>query len=222
MHGTAVQDYLKAIYQLGEREARVAPSAVAETLRVTQAAVTKMVRRLGELELVTYVRADGIRLTAEGRRVALETLRHHRLLETFLAEKLGYSWDEVHEEAEKLEHVISEAFERKIDRALGHPTHDPHGDPIPTADGRIPEERHPSLADTAPGTTVRVERVDDGDPERLRYLGELGLYPETVIRVLEPDPFGGPLHVEIAGERRPLGLELARAVFVSIRPEGSR
>lgn len=217
MHGSAVQDYLKAIYQLGEREGRVAPSAVADTLGVSQAAVTKMVRRLGDLELVTYVRADGIRLTGEGEKVALETLRHHRLLETFLAEKLGYSWDEVHDEAEKLEHVISEEFERKIDRVLGHPTHDPHGAPIPTRDGRVPAERHPSLAEVDPGTTVRVECVDNSDPDRLRYLGELGLYPETVVRVGKRDPFGGPLHVEVAGERRSLGDELAGAVFVSIR-----
>jgi DtxR family Mn-dependent transcriptional regulator len=221
MHGTAVQDYVKAIYLVGEREGRVAPSAVAETLGVSQAAVTKMVRRLGELELVRYERADGIRLTGAGRKVALEMLRHHRLLETFLAEKLGYSWDEVHDEAERLEHVISEEFERKIDRALGHPTHDPHGAPIPTADGRVPEVRHPSLADVELGATVRVELVVDDDAERLRYLGGLGLYPETVIRVLERDPFGGSLHVDVAGDRRALGPELAAAVFVSVRPEGS-
>jgi DtxR family Mn-dependent transcriptional regulator len=211
----AVQDYVKAIYKLSEHGDRVTPTAVSGALGVSQAAVTKMVRRLGELDLVTYERRPGIRLTERGRKLALEMLRHHRLLETYLAEQLGYSWDEVHEEAEKLEHVISEEFERKIDRLLGHPTHDPHGAPIPTRDGRVETARHPALAEIPEGRTVRVECVKDGDPERLRYLGELGLYPEATVRIVAREPFGGPLRVVVEGEAHALGEELARCVFVS-------
>ena len=215
MFGSAVQDYTKAVYELGGERKRVLPSALAESLGVTLPAVTKMVRRLTALRLVSYVRAEGIELTPSGTKVALETLRHHRLIELYLKEALGYSWDQVDEEAEKLEHHISEEFEDRIDRMLGHPTKDPHGAPIPTKDGRIDDPTRPTLAELAPGDRARIARVSDRDPAMLRYLGELGLYPETLVEVVERAPFGGPLRLLVDGTSRDVGEELARHVFVA-------
>ncbi len=214
MFGSAVEDYMKAIYELGREGQPPAPKAVAEVLEVSLPAVTKMVRRLTELRLVTYARTEGIALTPAGRKVALEVLRHHRLLEVYLKEALGYSWDQVDQEAEKLEHHISEEFEDRIDRMLGFPTRDPHGAPIPTKDLRIHDPLRPTLADVAPGTAVTVARVSDRDPALLRYLGELGLYPEARVEIVEKAPFGGPLRLIVDGEPRDVGDELARHVFV--------
>ena len=218
MFGPAVEDYVKAIYELGGGTRRVTPTAVATALSVSMPAVTKMVRRLGELRLVTYGRAEGIALTPSGTKVALEILRHHRLIELYLKEALGYSWDRLHDEAEELEHHISEEFEDRIDRMLGHPTHDPHGEPIPTKDGRIEDLPRLTLAELSPGERVRVARVSDRDPAMLRYLGELGLYPETIVEVLERAPYGGPLRLLVAGAPCDVGEELAQNVFV-LRPE---
>lgn len=214
MFGSAVEDYVKVVYELSGASGRAAPRAVADALRVSQPAVTKMVRRLVELRLASYDRAEGIALTRSGRKVALEVLRHHRLLEVYLKEALGYSWDQVDEEAEKLEHHISEEFEDRIDRMLGHPTRDPHGAPIPTKDGRIDDLRLPTLAEVPAGVQVRVARVSDRDPALLRYLGELGLYPETLVEVVERAPFGGPLRLVVDGRPRAVGDELARQVYV--------
>ncbi len=219
MFGPAVQDYVKAIYKISQAAPCVTPSAVADTLDISLAAVTKMVRRLGELRLARYVRGTGIALTPGGTKVALEMIRHHRLLEVYLKEALGYSWDQVDQEAEELEHHISEEFESRIDEMLGFPTHDPHGAPIPTKDGRIDETRHPALADVRPGTRVRVECVRDGDPEMLRYLGRLGLYPATVVEVVDREPYGGPLRLRVADTPCDIGEELARNVFVSLQEE---
>jgi DtxR family Mn-dependent transcriptional regulator len=216
LFGSAVEDYLKAVYKLSQTGARVAPSAVAEAQGVSLAAVTKMVRRLRALKLVTYERSEGIALTPTGTKVALEIIRHHRLLEVYLKEALGYTWDQVDGEAEVLEHVISEEFEDKIDAMLGHPTHDPHGDPIPTKDGRVDATFHPSLVEMQPGEKGRVARVSDADPEMLRYLGKLGIYPEVAVELVEREPFGGPFHVRIGGRQRRIGEELARNVFVSL------
>jgi DtxR family Mn-dependent transcriptional regulator len=215
LFGAAVEDYLKSIYELSVRSERVTPSAVAQAQGVSVAAVTKMVRRLRELRLVRYERSAGIELTPAGRRVALEMIRHHRLIELYLKEALGYTWDCVDEEAEKLEHVISEEFEERIDRMLGRPTHDPHGAPIPTKDGKIDTTRHPALIDLEPGQKARVRQVPDGDPARLRYLGKLGLYPDTPIELVGRDPFGGPLHLLVDGESRSIGEDLARSILVS-------
>jgi DtxR family Mn-dependent transcriptional regulator len=214
--GSAVEDYLKAVYKLSQTGDRVAPSAVAEVQGVSLAAVTKMVRRLQELKLVTYARADGIALTPAGAKVALEIIRHHRLLEVYLKDALGYTWDQVDGEAEVLEHVISEEFEDRIDAMLGHPTRDPHGDPIPTKDGRIDSTLHPALVEMEPGQKGRVARVSDADPEMLRYLGKLGIYPEVAVELVEREPFGGPFHVKIAGRKHRIGEELARNVFISL------
>ena len=215
MFGPAVEDYVKAIYKIGQDGERVTPSAVADSLDISLAAVTKMVRRLGELKLARYRRSDGIELTPAGTKVALEMIRHHRLLEVYLKEALGYSWDEVDQEAEKLEHHISEEFEDRIAEMLGHPTHDPHGAPIPTKDGRIDDTRHPALAEMDPGQRVRVQCVKDGNPEMLRYLGRLGLYPEASVEILDREPYGGPLRLRVNGEKCDVGEELARNVFVS-------
>jgi DtxR family Mn-dependent transcriptional regulator len=215
MFGAAVQDYLKAIYELAGGGRRVPPSEVAQAMGVTLPAVNKMVRRLSGLMLVRYARTEGIELTPTGRKAALEILRHHRLLEVYLKEALGYSWDRVDEEAEKLEHHISEEFEDRIDRMLGHPTRDPHGAPIPTKDGRIDDTRYATLAELSPGETRRIAQVSDRDPAMLRYLAELGLYPETVVEVLERTPYGGPLRLLVGGATRDVGQELARHVFVS-------
>jgi DtxR family Mn-dependent transcriptional regulator len=220
MFGSAVEDYVKAIYELGGDTRRVTPTAVATALGVSMPAVTKMVRRLGQLRFVTYARSEGISLTPAGTKVALEILRHHRLLELYLKEALGYSWDRLHEEAEKLEHHISEEFEDRIDSMLGHPTHDPHGEPIPTKDGRVEDRPRVTLAELSPGETARVAQVSDRDPAMLRYLAELGLYPETVVTVLERAPYGGPLRLLVAGEPRDVGEELALNVLV-LRPEGT-
>jgi DtxR family Mn-dependent transcriptional regulator len=221
MFGPAVEDYVKAIYELAEAAGpggRVAPSAVGGALQVSLPAVTKMVRRLVELRLVDYGRSEGIALTPSGRKVALEILRHHRLLEVYLKEALGYSWDQVDEEAEKLEHHISEEFEDRIDRMLGHPKRDPHGSPIPTKEGVIDDVPRPTLAEVEPGTRVRVARVTDRDPAMLRYLGELGLYPETPVEVVERAPYGGTLQLLVAGAPRHIGEALARHVFVESTP----
>jgi DtxR family Mn-dependent transcriptional regulator len=213
--GEAAQDYLKAIYTLSLAETRVLPSQVAERLGVSPAAVTKMLRRLQELKLVSYERSQELALTAAGMKVALEVVRHHRLLELYLMEALGYTWDQVHPEAERLEHVISEEFEARIDALLGYPTHDPHGDPIPTLDGRVEELRLARLVDLEPGTTGVVRRVTDGDPAMLRYMGSLGLYPDAPVEMLDKAPYGGPLRVRVAGAEHAIGRELAEHVFVA-------
>lgn len=218
MLGPAVQDYLKAIYKITSADHRCTPSLLAERMGVSPAAITKMAKRLQELKLVNYTRSQDLTLTPAGEKIALEIIRHHRLLEVYLKEALGYTWDQVHSEAEKLEHVISEEFEEKIDRLLGYPTRDPHGDPIPTRDGHVERVRHATLAEMEPGQEGVVSRVSDADPAMLRYLGDLGLYPDTEVDMLEKEPFGGPLRVRVAGTERAIGAELARSVFVSLKP----
>jgi DtxR family Mn-dependent transcriptional regulator len=214
MVGAAVQDYLKAIYKLTHSEQRCTPSVVAERLRVSNAAVTKMIKRLQELKLAEYTRNQEIVLTAAGQKIALETIRHHRLLELYLMEALGYTWDQVDVEAEKLEHVISEEFEDRIDAFLGYPTRDPHGDPIPTKEGHLEIVRHETLASLQPGDSAVIQRVSDGNPAMLRYLGDLGLYPDTAIEMLAQEPYGGPLRVRVSGNEQAVGRELADNVFV--------
>src|SRR6478609_10671794 len=173
---TAVEDYAKAIYALEQRGERpVTTNALAERLSVTAASASGMCKRLGELGLVTHVPYKGVELTQAGERVALEVLRHHRLLELYLAERLDVPWDRVHDEAEVLEHVLSEELEALIAAKLGHPTHDPHGDPIPSADLELVEEPHASLASLDAGDRGVLVRVSDAEPEMLRYLAERGI-----------------------------------------------
>ncbi|MCW2968655.1 MAG: iron (metal) dependent repressor, DtxR family [Solirubrobacteraceae bacterium] len=214
---TAVEDYAKAIYALEQREgAAVSTNALADRMGVTPASASAMVKRLDGLGLVTHVPYRGVQLTAAGTKVALEILRHHRLLELYLAETLGVPWDRVHDEAEVLEHVLSEELEELIAAKLGNPTHDPHGDPIPTRDGRIAERSSTALCDLALGSFARFVRVSDSDPAMLRYLAERGIAPGADLEVVDKQPFDGPLFVRFGDDVHVLGGELARAMRVEV------
>jgi len=212
----AVQDYAKAIYSLSRRgEEAVATSALAERLHVSPASASAMAKRLAELGLVSHEPYRGVRLTESGEKLALEVMRHHRLLELYLSEALGMPWDRVHDEAEVLEHAISGELSDLIAEKLGDPTHDPHGDPIPTRDGHIEESPTKALAEVEAGGSVVLTRVSDSDPEMLRYLGDRGIEPGTRIEVVGREPFGGPLNVRVGRRELPLGLGLARAMRVA-------
>lgn len=210
--GPAAEDYLKLIFKLS-LDGAVAAAAVARARGVSQAAVSKMIAKLRALKLVRGP-ASAVELTEAGRKIALETIRHHRLLEVYLKEALGYPWDRVDAEAEELEHVISEEFEERIDRLLGHPTHDPHGAPIPTKNGEMDLTRHPRLLDLEAGVKATVQRVSDGDPALLRYLEDVGLVPQASVEVLGREPFDGPLRIRVGPEERQIGEAPARNVFV--------
>ena len=213
----AIEDYAKAIYVLETRGSEpVSTTALAERLGVTAGSVSAMIKKLHELHLVTHTPYRGVRLTKEGRRTALEVIRHHRLLELFLAEVLEMPWDRVHQEAEVLEHVLSTELEEIIAAKLGNPTRDPHGDPIPSAEYEIEEQETRSLADLQPGDEGVFVRVSDSDPEMLRYLGERGVTPGASFVVLDRQPFGGPLFVRFASDVHPLGGELAQAMRVEV------
>src|ERR1700722_17879361 len=216
---SAIEDYTKAIYALESRGGdAVSTNALAERRGVTAASASGMVKRLGELGLVEHRPYRGVSLTEEGRRVALEVMRHHRLLEAYLVQSLGVPWDRVHQEAEVLEHVLSEELEELISAALGDPTHDPHGDPIPTRDLRIEEGESKSLQELEPGDRARFTRVSDSDPEMLRFLAERGIAPGDELEVIDKQPFDGPLFVRFAEDIHVLGGGLARAM----RVEGMR
>jgi DtxR family Mn-dependent transcriptional regulator len=213
----AIEDYAKAIYVLETRGSEpVSTTALAGRLGVTPGSVSAMVKKLDELELVTHTPYHGVRLTPEGRRTALEVIRHHRLLELFLAEVLEMPWDRVHEEAEVLEHVLSTELEEIIAAKLGNPTRDPHGDPIPSAEFEIEEIETRSLADLKPGDRGVFVRVSDSDSEMLRYLGERGVTPGARLEVVERQPFGGPLFVRFGTDVHPLGGDLAQAMRVEV------
>jgi DtxR family Mn-dependent transcriptional regulator len=214
----AIEDYAKAIYELQARlDGPVSTNALAARLRVTPASASGMVRKLDELGLATHRPYKGVELTEEGRRLALEVLRHHRLLESFLASSLGVPWDRVHDEAEVLEHVLSEELEALIADKLGHPTHDPHGDPIPTVDLVIEERPTESLAALDAGTCGVLVRVSDSDPEMLRYLAQRGIAPGDAFEVVERQPFDGPLFVRFDADVHVLGGSLARAMRVEVK-----
>jgi DtxR family Mn-dependent transcriptional regulator len=213
-YSSAVEDYAKAIYTLQEDDRPVAVTAIAQRLRVTSASASGMVRKLDDLGLVTHERYRGVRLTDCGTRLALEMVRHHRLLELYLAKLLGVPWDRVHQEAEVLEHVLSDELEALIAAKLGHPTHDPHGDPIPSADLVIAEERTECLSTLEPGAEATVVRISDAEPEMLRYLAAREIVPGTRLRVVDKQPFGGPLFVEVAGATHALGGQLATSMRV--------
>jgi DtxR family Mn-dependent transcriptional regulator len=214
----AIEDYAKAIYALQERGdgCAVTTNALAERLGVTPASASAMVKRLDGMGLVTHVRYHGVQLTAKGTAIALEVLRHHRLLELYLSESLGLPWDRVHDEAEVLEHVLSEELEELISAKLGDPTHDPHGDPIPTRDGLMPVEPTVSLHALATGDCGRFVRISDSDPEMLRYLAARGIAPGDEFEVIDKQPFDGPVFARFAGEVHVLGGSLARAMRVEL------
>jgi DtxR family Mn-dependent transcriptional regulator len=215
MASQSVEDYVKAIYKLQVDDDNVTTSALAARVRTSPAAVTKMLRHLQKLKLVTYKPYRGVRLTEGGEKVALEVIRHHRLLERYLMEALGYEWDEVHAEAERLEHHISEDFEARIDRMLGYPTACPHGDPIPAPDGSMAQREDTPLTRHSPPAQLVVRRVRDSDPELLQYLKERGLLPGTAITLVETEPFEGPLVLKVGGETVRVARQAAQSVFVS-------
>lgn len=209
----AVEDYAKAIYALAERgDGVVTTTALAERLSVTPASVSGMVRKLAGLDLVTHVPYRGVRLTERGERVALEVLRHHRLLELYLHRTLDVPWDQVHREAEVLEHVLSEELEERIAAKLGDPATDPHGDPIPTREGGVPAAATRGLDTLELGTRGVLVRVSDSDPDMLRFLGELGIAPGDPFEILDRQPFGGPVSVRFGDTVHWLGEPLARAM----------
>jgi DtxR family Mn-dependent transcriptional regulator len=215
------ENYAKAIYHLqGRSDEPVHTNAVAERLGVTSASASSMLKRLSDEGLVVYEPYHGARLTANGEAVALETIRHHRLIELFLAEVLGMPWDRVHQEAEVLEHHISEELEELIAVKLGEPALDPHGDPIPDRDLAISKEESVPLTELEPGERATFARVSDSDASMLRYLAERKIQPGDRLLVTRREPFGGPLTVEIAGRKHPLGPQLAGSMRV--RREASR
>lgn len=206
-----IEDYLKAVYDLGETDVKT--QGLADALSVSAASVSGMLKKLSELNLISYEKYRGTSLTPAGRKIALETLRHHRLIETYLAEALGYPWHDVHDEAERLEHVISEDFETRIADALGHPSFDPHGDPIPQLDGSLPTSRSQPLTALVVGQTARITRITDQRREVLIYLEEQGLRPGETVTVLSYAPFGGPLTLCYGERQLALAAELAGSLY---------
>jgi DtxR family Mn-dependent transcriptional regulator len=208
----AVQDYLKAIYALESAGERVTTSALAARMGVSAPSATAMTKRLADLGLVERSPYRGVALTEDGNRGALEVLRHHRLLERYLVDRLGLSLDEVHVEADRLEHALSEELEAKIDAELGFPTHDPHGDPIPDRELRVAADGDSTLLDLPPGDRASVSRVPDGNSELLRYLAELGLLPGSDVEVVSQAPFGGPVTVRTASGEHAISRDLADSI----------
>ncbi len=211
----AMEDYLKAAYRLRDEDGPITTQRLAEALGVSSPSVTNMVKRLHELGLVRHERYRGVELTETGEQIALEVVRHHRLLELYLVQALGYAWDEAHAEADRLEHHISEEMEARIDAALGHPTRDPHGDPIPGRDGAVAALGDRRLLDLELGEGGVIARVSDRDLEQLRYLGGLGLYPGVAVVVLDKLPFEGPLRLGVGEAEHLIGPPLAAAVRVT-------
>ena len=212
----STQDYLKTIYELTENGDNASTTALATRLNVSAPSVTGMIQKLASSKpaLVTYQKHQGVKLTKDGRRAALEVIRHHRLLEAWLVQTLGYSWDEVHEEAERLEHVISEDFEQRIAAAMGHPTRDPHGELIPTEELVMPEDNSTPLSSLRPNQTGIVQWVKAADTELLRHLENLGLIPNAEIEVKEHSPFDHNLTVKIGRKITVLGLNITSKIFI--------
>jgi DtxR family Mn-dependent transcriptional regulator len=217
VRSTAIEDYAKAIYALERRGGEtVTTNALAERMGVTAASASGMVKRLGELGLVEHQPYHGVSLTEDGKRVALEVIRHHRLLELYLVTSLGVSWDRVHAEAEVLEHVLSEELEELIAAKLGDPTLDPHGDPIPTRELELDEPATQSLQALEPGARGIFARVSDSHPDMLRFLAQRGIAPGSELEVIDKQPFGGPLFVRFGDDVHVLGGELALAMRVEV------
>jgi DtxR family Mn-dependent transcriptional regulator len=216
----AMQDYLKTIYKLQKERADVgvvSNSLVAESMQIAAPSATNMIKKLAEIHLVQHTPYRGVTLTEAGEKIALEIIRHHRLLELYLTEALGYSWDEVDAEAEKLEHVISEEFEDRIDEILGFPTVDPHGAPIPSRKGDIHHRTSLPLSQLQAGQVAIVQEVSDQNPELLRYVEDLGLKLGTRMEVRDRAPFNGPLLLTINADKQySMGLEVASQIFVTI------
>lgn len=211
----SVEDYLKAIYHLSSQGGFATTSDIAGMLELAPPSVSGMVKRLSETGLIEHVPYRGVQLTAQGRHAALKMIRRHRVLELYLTQQLGYDWDGVHAEAERLEHAVSDELIERMARALGNPQYDPHGDPIPTAGGEIEEAELLSLADAPLGAKLELRQVGTQDPARLRYFAEHGLTPGVLLRVNERQPFNGPTTVALvpSGEPRVVGRELAQLLW---------
>ena len=212
----SIQDYLKNIYELTENGEAASTTALAKKLNISAPSVTGMVQKLASAKpsLVEYQKHQGVTLTKDGKKAALEVIRHHRLLEAWLVQTLGYSWDEVHDEAERLEHVISEDFERRIAAAMGHPIRDPHGEPIPTEDLKMPLDDSTPLSSLRPNQTAIIQRVKASDPGMLRYLEELGLVPGARIEVKAHSPYDHNLTVKVGRKTTVLGLNITGQIFI--------
>lgn len=221
MFSSVVEDYLKAIWMLQQAEAPVSTSRIAERLGLTSAAVTAMIKRLDEQNLLRHEPYYGVRLTPAGELAGLRIIRRHRVLELFLTEILGYEWDRVHAEAERLEHAASDELIERLARLLGEPLRDPHGSVIPTAEGEVDPSIYPVLSAMEPGTAATVVEVRVREPDQLRYLGSLDLYPGTVLEVVERQPFEGPLSLRINGETRVLSWAIAEQIHVTTDPDAA-
>ena len=216
----STEDYLKAIYALGARGEPVQTSAIAESLAVAPASVSGMLKRLAEAGLLEHAPYRGVELTPAGRRAALRIVRRHRVLEAYLTRMLGYDWDSVHDEAERLEHAVSDTLIERMARALGNPSYDPHGHPIPSATGEIEVPEHTPLSEIPVGSSAEFRMVSDKDPERLRYIRSLGLDVGTVFRVVAREPFQGPVTIQIGGSpRTAIGHELATSLACVVAEE---
>jgi DtxR family transcriptional regulator, Mn-dependent transcriptional regulator len=208
------EDYLKAIYEIEQAGAPAATNDIAAQLGIAAASVSGMLQRLARLGLVKVERYRGSRLTVHGRQLALQLLRRHRVIESYLVTRLGFGWDNVHEEAERLEHAASAELVERMAASLGNPTSDPHGAPIPTALGRVDERRLSSIADLAPGASARVVRMSDRDPEFLRYLAARGIRPGASVRLSAREPFDGPVTLGVGRAKHTIGNAVAARVFV--------
>lgn len=218
MLSPSVEDYLKAIYKLEAQPDAppVATGAVAHAMDVSPASASNMIKRLAELDFLTYEAYEGATLTDHGRKVALEVIRHHRLLELYLKEVMGFEWGEIHDEAERLEHHISERFEDRIEEMLGHPTRDPHGHPIPTRDGVVDDLSAHALSDLDAGAAAHIDHISDEDADLLELLEQRGLLPGAHVEVVETRPLEGLLVVAVDGSEQLLGRAVADKVFVDL------
>ncbi len=215
MRTESIEDYLKAIYDIQKEMGKVSTNSLSEKLNVAPASVTSMIKKLSLKKLLTHKRYQCVKLTKAGQRIALEVIRHHRLIELYLQEALGVPWDLVHDEAEKWEHVISEDLEERIDKKLGYPISDPHGSPIPKRDGTVIELDSIPLTDLKPGQTGEVAKVSDHDPKLLRYIGDMGLYPKAKVKVVSVEPFSGPLTINVEKNKYIIGSEAAQYISIT-------
>jgi DtxR family Mn-dependent transcriptional regulator len=217
MLSQAIQDYLKTIYKLQQEEDQVSTTKIAKTLNISGASVTGMLKRLASMKLVDYHSYKGVKLSDDGNKLALEILRHHRLLELYLKESLGFSLAKVHDEACRLEHYVSEEFVEKIDSILGYPEFSPLGNPIPSKKGELPQRDLVQLNEITPPENVIIAQLDDEDPEMLEYFENMQLLPKKEIKVKEKAPFNGPITIQIDDQEKILGNEIAKCIFVTLK-----
>ena len=210
----AIEDYLKQIYKLEQTDKGATTSSIAEAMQVSAASVTSMLKRLSKLNLIDYSSYKAVTLTDTGRHTALETIRHHRLLELFLVEKLNFNWDEVHEEADTLEHYISEKLEDRIAEILEDPSRDPHGDPIPDKQGQLPVVDWIKMSESSIGKEYLIRRITEQEPEVLQYLQGIGILPGVKVGIENKGPFEGPITIQIEGKQEVIGQKIAQKIYL--------